>query len=122
MANVINWFEIPAVDFNRAKNFYSELLGYELKTERMGDYDMAFFSNDGEGVSGAVVYGEGYEPSDKGTLVYFNGGDDLSGMLSIVETAGGKVIVPKTLITKDIGYFAVFIDTEGNKIAIYSRK
>lgn len=122
MANVINWFEIPAVDFARAKKFYGELLGFELKTEKMGDYDMAFFSNDSEGVSGAVVYGEGFEPSDKGTLVYFNGGDDLSRMLSKVEPAGGKVVVPKTLITKDIGYFAVFIDTEGNKVALHSQK
>ena len=121
MANVINWFEIPAKDFNRAKKFYNEVLGYELKTEKMGDYDMAFFSNDGEGVSGSVVYGQGYEPTDKGTLIYFHGGDDLAGMLSKIEPAGGKVVVPKTLITKDIGFFAVFIDTEGNKIALHSQ-
>ena len=122
MANVINWFEIPAADFDRAKKFYGELFGFELKSEKMGVYEMAFFSNDGEGVSGSVVFGAGYEPSDKGTLVYFNGGDDLSGMLSKVEPAGGKVVVPKTLITEDIGYFAVFIDTEGNKVALHSRK
>jgi len=122
MANVINWFEIPAADFARAKKFYSEVLGYELKTDKMANCDMAFFSTDGEGLGGAVVYGEGFEPSDKGTIVYFDGGEDLALMLSRVEPAGGKVVIPKTLITEDVGYFAVFMDTEGNKVALHSQK
>ena len=73
------------------------------------------------GVGGAVVSGEGYEPSDKGSIVYLNGGEDLAGPLEKVEAAGGKVVIPKTSIGEN-GFFAHFIDTEGNRVAFHSMK
>jgi predicted enzyme related to lactoylglutathione lyase len=121
MANVINWFEIPVADFERAKKFYGEILNGTLHTEKMGDHLMGFLPMEGEGVGGAIVHGEGYTPSSDGTVVYLNGGDDLGVILSRVEPSGGKILVPKTKITEEIGYFAIFLDTEGNKIALHSR-
>jgi predicted enzyme related to lactoylglutathione lyase len=49
-----------------------------------------------------------------------NGGDDLAPMLSRVEQAGGSVVTPKTDIGNDFGFFAHFIDTEGNKVGLHS--
>jgi predicted enzyme related to lactoylglutathione lyase len=54
--------------------------------------------------------------------IYLNGGDDLSVMLGRVEPAGGKVIFPKTLISEDNGFFAIFADTEGNAVGLWSKK
>ena len=122
MAHSINWFEIPVTDFERAKKFYGDLFGKELHTEKMGGYDMGFFPGEQGDVCGAIVFGEGYEPCDKGTLVYLNGGEDLSVMLSKAESSGGRVVVQKTQITPEIGFFAIFMDTEGNKIAVHSPK
>lgn len=122
MKNAINWFEIPVSDFERAKTFYEYILEAALDKMEMPGNLMAFFPAQDQGVSGAIVYGEGYSPSDKGTLVYLNGGDDLNDVLSRVEKAGGKVIVPKKLINEQYGYFGIFHDTEGNKIALHSRK
>jgi len=31
-----------------------------------------------------------------------------------------KILVPKTQISEDYGYMAMFIDTEGNRIALHS--
>ena len=81
---------------------------------------MGFFPADG--VGGAIVKGRDYEPSSKGSLVYLNAGKDLNAVLSKVEKAGGKVLLGKTLIAEDIGYFALFKDTEGNKLALHSMK
>ena len=122
MKNAINWFEIPVSDFERAKTFYEYILEAALDNMEMPGNLMAFFPAQDQGVSGAIVYGEGYSPSDKGTLVYLNGGDDLNDVLSRVEKAGGKVIVPKKLINEQYGYFGIFHDTEGNKIALHSMK
>jgi predicted enzyme related to lactoylglutathione lyase len=122
MANIINWFEIPAKDFDRAVKFYSTILGITMEKTNMMGFDMGFFPGQQGEVSGAVVAGEGYVPGDKGTLVYLNGGDDLNNVLSKVESAGGKVAVPKTKITDEIGYFAIFMDPEGNKVALHSQK
>ena len=121
MANAINWFEIPAKDFERGCKFYSSLFGADLYKMDMNGYMMGFFPAE-KGVGGALVAGEGMEPSQSGVMVYLNGGDDLSEMLAKVEPAGGKVVVPKTQVTPEIGFFAVFIDTEGNKVAMHSPK
>jgi predicted enzyme related to lactoylglutathione lyase len=122
MPNTINWFEIPVTNFARAKKFYSEIFGADIHETEMGPYKMGFLPYDEGKVSGAIVQGEGYNPSKEGTLIYLNGGDDLSGMLAKVEAAGGKVVKQKTLITEQIGYDAIFIDTEGNKVALHSPK
>lgn len=120
MANALNWFEIPVVDMDRAAAFYSKVLGVAVEAGQMSPgYSMAMFPNERDGVGGALVSGEGYVPSMSGTLVYLNGGDDLSGPLSRVEAAGGQVIVPKTDIGEN-GFFAFFVDTEGNKIGLHS--
>lgn len=121
MRNAINWFEIPATDIDRAVKFYSTILGVEFQTTEMGGYKMAFFPMEQSGVSGAIVSGEGCEPSQTGTLVYLNAGDDLSDILSRVEPNGGSVVMPKTLINEEYGYMAAFIDTEGGKVALHSQ-
>lgn len=117
--NFINWFEIPATNFNRAVAFYNTIFSIELETDNMNDYSMAFFPAKG-GVGGAIICGEGSIPHQNGSLLYLNGGDDLNEVLSKVEVAGGKVILQKQKINDENGYFALFIDSEGNKMALHS--
>src|SRR5688572_24630307 len=123
-ANVLNWFEIPVKDFARAKKFYETVFNIEMSEHQMGPYKMGFFPYEmGSGkLSGAIIHGEGYEPSDKGALIYLNGNPDLADPLSRVEKAGGKIVLPKMQITPEIGHQAYIIDTEGNKVAIHSQK
>jgi hypothetical protein len=123
MANNLNWFEIPVSDFDRAKKFYELLLDAKIEKMVWGPTIMGFFPAQNQSdLGGAIVSGEGYVPSDKGVLIYLNGGDDLNNMLSRVEKAGGKVLVPKTIISEDYGFFALFTDSEGNKLALHSSK
>jgi predicted enzyme related to lactoylglutathione lyase len=119
-AHVIAWCEIPVLDFARAKAFYEALLGHPIETITMGPSTMGFLSSEPGQVSGAIVYGDGTAPSQSGTLVYLNGGDDLAVMLARVEPAGGKVAVPKTDIGNGFGHFAHFVDTEGNRVGLHS--
>jgi predicted enzyme related to lactoylglutathione lyase len=122
MENLINWFEIPAKDFTRAVGFYKGILGAEIRETDLFGTKMGFLPSDGSNVSGAIVQGDDYRPSAEGALLYLNGGDDLQTMLDKVEGLNGKVIVPKTQISPEMGYFAMFIDTEGNRMAIHSLK
>lgn len=118
--NAINWFEIPVTDFARARAFYEGVLGRPIETMNMGPSTMGFLSTSHEGVGGAIVQGDGTAPSRSGTLVYLNGGDDLAPMLARVEGAGGSVAVPKTDIGSGFGFFAHFVDTEGNRVGLHS--
>jgi len=122
MVNVINWFEIPAVDLNRAVKFYSEVMGVKFYITEFGGFKMAFFPMEGNGVGGALCQGEWYKPSQEGTIIYLNANPDLSVPLSRIETAGGKVIMNKKWISEDIGYMAMFVDSEGNRVAFHSNK
>ncbi|MEZ5038642.1 MAG: VOC family protein [Saprospiraceae bacterium] len=119
MANAINWFELPASNFQRAVKFYHEITNKELQLFEQGELQMAFFSAENKGVGGCVTYGNGNKPQAEGTLVYLNGGDDLAQPLSRVEKAGGKVVMPKTSIGEN-GFMAIFMDTEGNRVALHS--
>jgi predicted enzyme related to lactoylglutathione lyase len=119
--DAISWFEIPVADFDRARKFYGEIYGKELHTMDMLELKMALIPMDSrEGVGGSLVYGESYEPSVKGSLVYLNAGNDLNEMLGRVEKAGGKVLMDKKQITPEIGYMALILDSEGNRIALHS--
>lgn len=122
--NTLNWFEVPVTDFERAKKFYETIFGIELQVMDFGGFKMGMFpSTPGDGkLSGAIVQGEWYKPSMDGTLVYFNGNPDLQVALDKIEKAGGKVLQPKTQITPEYGYMAIFTDTEGNRVALHSQK
>jgi len=120
MQNLINWFEIPATNFNRAVSFYKAILDLKIEEAEMFGSKMGFFPTDGKNVSGAIVQGEDYKPSTDGVVAYLNGGNDLQDILNKVENNKGQVIVPKTQISPEMGYFGMFIDTEGNKMAVHS--
>jgi hypothetical protein len=119
MANAINWFELPANNFARAKEFYGKVLDAELQEMEMNGSQMAFFPSDQQGVGGCIIAGNGSTPQADGSLIYLNGGDDLNTPLSRVEAAGGKVIMPKTNIGEN-GNIAMFMDSEGNRVAFHS--
>ena len=77
----------------------SELTGQWYPMGAMG-MKSAFFPADLErgAIGGCIMQSPGYEPSATGTLVYLNVGEDLAVALSKVETAGGKVLLPKTRV------------------------
>ena len=121
LKSAINWFEIPAADFDRAVRFYSELYAFDMPTHDMGHIRMGFFHHEqGSGIGGAIVSGDGYTPSLDGSKIYLNGGSDLCIVLDRVENAGGTIVMEKTQISPEIGYFAIIDDTEGNRIYLHS--
>ncbi|MDN5202850.1 VOC family protein [Fulvivirgaceae bacterium BMA10] len=123
MANAVNWFELPVNNMERAIEFYNNILGINLSKASNGPMEMAMFAADHEnyGACGALVKADGYNPADSGSIVYLNGGEDLSDPLNRVESAGGKVVMPKTSIGEN-GFIAHFIDSEGNRVALHSMK
>ncbi|MBX2982544.1 MAG: hypothetical protein KF843_07730 [Flavobacteriales bacterium] len=118
LKDYVNWFEIPVYDLTRAKAFYDLVYGFTMETNFNGDHAMAFFPA-GSGVGGALVQGPGCIPNDSGTLLYLNAGSDLDGMLSRVEIAGGRLVMGRTLISESAGSFALFVDSEGNRLAFH---
>jgi hypothetical protein len=124
MTNAISWFEIPATDLARAQKFYETIFGITLTPLDLANIKMRMFPLDDmmKGIGGAIVKNvEFYKPSaTDGPLIYLNGNPDVQNILDKIEAAGGKIIVSKTQISPEYGHMAVFIDTEGNRIALHS--
>ncbi|OIO54277.1 MAG: hypothetical protein COX57_01685 [Alphaproteobacteria bacterium CG_4_10_14_0_2_um_filter_63_37] len=120
MNTLINWFEIPVADYERATRFYEEVFGVSLRHEAMGPMQFGLFPNEEPATGGALCKAEHMQPGPGGSLIYLNGGDDLATPLGRVEAAGGKVVMPKTFLSEKIGSIAIFQDCEGNHIGLHS--
>jgi len=120
MKNFISLFEIPATDISRAINFYQAILDISIEKMEMPGMEMGIFPYEGQMVTGVIMKGEEYQPAANGVTIYLDGGDNLQHILDKVERNGGKVMVPKTAHADENGFFALFLDTEGNKLGLNS--
>jgi len=124
--NMVGWFEIPVLDMKRAKAFYEIVFNVKIHVEQFGDTLMGWFpfpkDPEAKGAGGSLVQNPVlFKPSADGTLVYFSS-LEINDELSRLENAGGVLLQEKTLISEEIGYMAMFLDTEGNRIALHSRE
>lgn len=123
-ANSLNWFEIPAVDIDRAAKFYGTIMNAEMgpTMDMMGMKMIGFPSDPTNGkASGGLCQSEMHKPSQEGALIYLNANPSIQTVIDKIEAAGGKVVMPKTQISPEIGYMAFFIDTEGNKVGLHAQ-
>jgi predicted enzyme related to lactoylglutathione lyase len=92
-----------------------------METMEMGESVMAFFPwtpSSGK-ATGAVVQSTQHKPSMEGSIIYLNANPNMDNVMTRIEVAGGKVLMPKMNIGEH-GNIAFILDTEGNKIGIHS--
>jgi predicted enzyme related to lactoylglutathione lyase len=114
--NGICHVEIPCKDFEKIRKFYGDVFGWETQT--MAEMDYAMFKAP-EGPGGGFSKQAKIAP-EAGVFIYIEVGD-MDATLKKIETAGGKMVQPKTQISPDFGYYAVFHDIEGNMIGLWSK-
>ena len=122
MKHLTNWVEIPVKNMKRAVKFYSDILGITLTEMELGSVTYALFPSEDKYNCGALAQGEYYKPSADGVVIYLDGGEDLTRVLSRVAPAGGKVVMEKTFLADEAGYIGMFLDPEGNKIGLQNPK
>lgn len=124
MKNAISWFEIPTTDIDRAQHFYETIFGISMMPMDLPNIKMRLFPLDDmmNQVGGALVDSGGFHKvsATDGPLIYLNANPDVQGVLDKVVAAGGSIMVPKTEISPEYGFMAVFMDTEGNRVALHS--
>ncbi|SNZ00609.1 hypothetical protein SAMN06265377_2434 [Flagellimonas pacifica] len=121
--NMVSWFEIPVSDMNRAKAFYDTVFQIEIQVQNFEGTLMGWFpwAEGKPGANGSLIQHESYKPSGtEGVLIYF-ASSDVQNEMDRVEAAGGKILKPKTQISPEVGYMGLFLDSEGNRIALHSR-
>lgn len=121
--HALNWFEIPCTDFDRAVNFYEQLLQITLRREMFGgSMPNAVFPYNGEtgGVGGAVAKTPYAKPGLAGTILYLavSSMEIFDEALNRAEALGGKVLLTKTSLGPQ-GHIALVQDTEGNHLGLH---
>jgi len=106
--------EIFSKDLKGSKKFYEDVFNWKITVGIEGMPDYATFMDTEE-------MGGGFTPDVKGIIFYIEA-DDIEGTLKKIESAGGKVEIPKTMISEEIGYFAIFTDPSGTKLGLWGKK
>jgi len=122
MKNLVSFFEIPCVDFQRAITFYEGLFNLKLEVFDCEHEKMAFFSDGKDQTYGAISWAANFKPSKDGVLISLTC-QDIDTSLAFITQNGGEIQIPKTKIeAENRGYFATFIDCEGNRVGLWSQK
>ena len=120
--NIINWFELPMVDVERAKNFYESLFDIQLQEKDMNGEKMLFFPYDPAAgkLSGALVRSDHHKVGMQGPIVYLNANPSIQAVFDKAVALGADVLMPVTKVTDEIGFIALFRDCEGNRIGLHA--
>ncbi len=115
MKHTIVHFEIPADDVGRARAFYSDLFGWEFSAMTGFEDYWTFETGDPEQDAGGGLMAR--QAPDQGIVQYFQV-ESVADYVTKVEALGGKVIYPKSPVP-GMGWFAQFLDPEGNCFAVW---
>lgn len=118
--NLVAFFEIPACNFDRAVKFYKEVFGFKLSIMECKTEKMAFFPEEGGLYPGAISWTTDFKPSANGILISLYV-ENMTATLATLMEHRGVVTQPKTKIEAEgRGYFSTFLDSEGNRLGLYS--
>jgi len=115
----IVWYDIPALDIERAIKFYSAVLAAPVKREDIADIPTAWLPTQDGQVMGCVCVVPGFKPSADGIMIYLDVNGRLRHAVSEVRAYGG-VVQSDVHSIGQYGFRAEVLDSEGNCVALHS--
>lgn len=135
---IISWLQIPCENLQRGTKFYEKVFNASFQFEILNGIPHALFvdgKSEKKMLNGALIEVKGTIKNDNGVVLFFNATGNFENIMKLVEDYGGKILVPKTLIINKEsdsqyvipntfidnkpGYYAHFLDSEGNKMGLY---
>jgi hypothetical protein len=115
MSTIVH-FDVPADNIERAKKFYSELLGWKFESFPEMQYNLITTTNvDGTpGIGGGM--GKRMDPSQR--IMNYFGVKSIDAAMNQVRSLGGSILMGKMAVPK-MGYLANCVDTEGNLFGLW---
>ena len=117
------WAELAVTDMNRAIAFYATHFNVTFKQETMNDMEMAIAETTNEGdPSFALIKHDMMTPSKDGSTVYLHLSPTLQEKVTQIQAAGVEILLPPMPIKDgECGHIAIFVDSEGNKVGLWSQ-
>jgi hypothetical protein len=119
MKSNIVLFDIPALDLDRAIQFYSAVLARSVVKEDIGGMPIAMLPTTEGNPSGCLCVVKDFKPSADGIMIYFDVNGRLKDAVAAVRANGGAVQSDVHSIG-EYGFRAEVLDSEGNCIALHS--
>ncbi len=105
-AVTVAWFEVPAADTQRARDFYGHVFGWRFEPDAGEDYHVTY---DG----GGAIHGA---RAETGLMVYF-GADDIDAAIARVRDLGGEA--GEKRVEPGVGDYAHCSDPDGNRFGLF---
>jgi len=109
------WHELVSTDVEKAKSFYTELLGWEINVWKPGEFDYQMIHANGQDHGGFFPLEESGVPSHWIAHVQV---EDVDEAIARTEKLGGKVQMGP-LDVPEVGRFAAIRDPQGGVISAY---
>lgn len=110
--------EFSSTDIDKTKGFFEKIFGWTFEIFPGFETYAMFRTPDGVGVD--VNVGPNAEPpSEQGPILHIEV-EDIEGTLTKIIENGGKTTTPRTKISDEFGYFALFLDNVGNRFGLWS--
>jgi predicted enzyme related to lactoylglutathione lyase len=108
--------EVVSKDPHATGDFYKEVFGWKIDVDEKFDY-VQFSAEPGPG--GGFPPADAQQNIKPGDVLLYIDTDDIEATLARIEACGGKTLAPKSEIP-GIGWFAIFSDNNGNRLALYT--
>jgi predicted enzyme related to lactoylglutathione lyase len=110
--------ELSTTALSSSREFYRQIFGWTF--EDVPGMDGYVLFRTPSGLGGGLSAGPNAEPpSAKGPILHIEV-DDIDATLKKIVERGGKLLVPRTKISDEFGYFALFLDNVGNRLGLWS--
>lgn len=126
--NPVVHFEMPYEDAGRVSKFYEQAFGWGMNNAGadMGNYIVAYTAETDENhmvKNPGAINGGFYQKSASSNPYpsFVISVDDINKAMEDIEKAGGKIVSQPQEIP-GVGLWAVFLDSEGNKVSILQAK
>lgn len=111
--------ELSTTDLEASRTFYQEIFGWTVE-DVPGMEGYALFTTP-DGLGGGLNSGPDADPpSTQGPILHIEV-TDIEAALERIAGFGGRMLLPKTKISDDFGYFALFLDNVGNRLGLWSK-
>ncbi|WP_394200452.1 VOC family protein [Shewanella waksmanii] len=116
------WGEIPVADMDRATAFYQRHFDVQFKYQHNDDMQMAIIeTEDPQAASIGLIKHPMMQPSSQGSVVYLHLSPQLTPLVDKLVQAEVKIVLPVMPINDgECGYVALFVDSEGNTVGLWS--
>jgi predicted enzyme related to lactoylglutathione lyase len=108
--------DLVSSDFNKSKKFYSGIFGWQCTEVNVPGLPYMLWKPPAGPAGGFRRPSAGDEPTPR--VINYIRVESIDETVKAIKKNGGEILVPKTEISKEVGFMALFRDPDGNQLGL----